>query len=161
LSEGVAAGTAGGHLLPDLAATQSLGVALAGVLRAGDVVALNGDLGAGKSALARAVIQALAGGTIEVPSPTFTLLQRYAAAGLVVWHGDLYRLRDAAEVDELGLEECWQEGALLLEWPALARPLLPADRLEIGLVASRDGTRRISIAGGADWRRRLPGPWWR
>ena len=85
---------------------------------------LEGDLGAGKSELARAVIRSLAGAEIAVPSPTFTLVQTYELPALEVSHADLYRLGDAGEVGELGLEECWQRGALLVEWPERAPWLL-------------------------------------
>ena len=94
---------------------------------------LEGDLGAGKSELARAVIRSLAGAEIQVPSPTFTLVQSYELPTLEVSHSDLYRLADASEVGELGLDECWQRGALLVEWPERAPWLWPAERLLIGL----------------------------
>src|SRR4051794_5597678 len=85
----------------DLAATRALAARLAALLRPGDVVALQGDLGAGKSELARAVIRALAGAEIEVPSPTFTLVQGYDLPGLRVTHADLYRLADPEDLAEL------------------------------------------------------------
>lgn len=99
----------------------------------GDVVLLVGDLGAGKSELARAVIRARAGEAITVPSPTFTLLQTYVFPGLEIGHADLYRLSDPREAEELGLEECWQRGALLVEWPERAPDLWPAERLLVRL----------------------------
>ena len=93
--------------------------------RRASVVLLEGDLGAGKSELARAVIRSLAGAEIAVPSPTFTLVQTYELPGLEVSHADLYRLADDGEVAELGLDECWQRGALLVEWPERAPWLWP------------------------------------
>jgi tRNA threonylcarbamoyl adenosine modification protein YjeE len=108
---------------------------LAALLRPGDVLALEGDLGAGKTELARAVIRARAGADIPVPSPTFTLLQVYDLPGLTLTHADLYRLGggDPAELAELGLEETWETGALLVEWPERALDLLPTDRLSLRL----------------------------
>ena len=121
--------------LSDLAATRAFGELLARHLRHGDVVALEGDLGAGKSELARAAIRARAGADIAVPSPTFTLMQVYDLPGLTLTHADLYRLGggDLAELAELGLEETWETGALLVEWPERALDLLPADRLSLRL----------------------------
>jgi tRNA threonylcarbamoyl adenosine modification protein YjeE len=124
-------------------------------LRAGDVVALEGDLGAGKTELARAVIRSLAGADIPVPSPTFTLLQAYELPGLTVTHADLYRLSDPSEVLELGLDEAWEQGAVLVEWPERAGDLLPAERLTLHLrhVPEFDAEARdIEIEGGERWR---------
>lgn len=118
-------------LLQGLAATRALGRRLADVLAPGSVVLLEGDLGAGKSELARAVIRARAGADIPVPSPTFTLLQSYDLPGLEIGHCDLYRLQDEDDVRELGLEECWRHGALIVEWPDRAPSLWPIDRLRI------------------------------
>ena len=142
--------------LPDLAATRKLAARLAQLLRPGDLVALEGDLGAGKSELARATIRALAGAEIEVPSPSFTLVQRYDLADLPVVHADLYRLADPEEVHELGLDEALQTGALLVEWPERAADLLPADRLTIRLaVADGSDGRTAVIEAGPSWRDRL------
>lgn len=120
-------------LLPDLDATRAFGARLAASLGPGSVVLLEGDLGAGKSELARAVVQSLAGAAIHVPSPTFTLMQSYALPGLELTHSDLYRLADADEARELGIEECWQRGALLVEWPDRAAELWPSERLVVAL----------------------------
>ena len=101
----------------DEAATARLGNDLAMALRPGDAVALSGDLGAGKTALARAAIRALNGPDTEVPSPTFTLAQDYPDGALPVLHLDLYRLADPSEADELGIEDALEAGAVLIEWP--------------------------------------------
>ncbi len=120
-------------------------------LRSGDTVALRGDLGAGKTALARAIIRLLLGDeAAEVPSPTFSLVQTYAAPRFPVLHLDLYRLGSAEEVRELGLDETSAAGVVLIEWPERAEALLPADRIEIGLsedLAGDPGARRIVIEG--------------
>ncbi len=119
------------------------------------MVALEGDLGAGKTELARAVIRSLAGAAIPVPSPTFTLLQTYELPDLVVTHADLYRLGDASEVQELGLDEAWEQGALLVEWPERAGELLPADRLTLRLRHVPEAgpeVREIEIEGDERWR---------
>jgi tRNA threonylcarbamoyl adenosine modification protein YjeE len=133
-------------LLPDLAATRTLARRIADRLLPGSVVLLQGDLGAGKSEFARAVIQALAGEPIGVPSPTFTLLQSYALPGIEVGHADLYRLADAGEVAELGLEECWRLGALLVEWPERAPALWPEERLEVALAHPPVGPAEARVA---------------
>lgn len=103
--------------LPDEDATAELGNDLAMALRPSDAVALRGDLGMGKTALARAVVRALNGPDTEVPSPTFTLAQDYPDGALPVLHLDLYRLSDPTEVDELGIEDARERGAVLIEWP--------------------------------------------
>lgn len=123
-------------------------------MRPGDVVLLEGDLGAGKSELARALIRARAGREIEVPSPTFTLLQVYDLPGLEIGHADLYRLGEPGEVLELGLEDCWAGGALLVEWPGRAPGFWPAERLRVRLetVAGGDtGVRRAHLSASERW----------
>src|SRR5215210_3621793 len=110
--------------LPDEAATHRFARFLAGELKPGDIVALSGDLGAGKTTLARAIIRALAGDeTLEVPSPTFTLIQSYDTARGPVMHADLYRVNDPAELHELGFEEASEAGIVLVEWPERARAI--------------------------------------
>ena len=146
-------------LLPDLAATRALGRRLAARLRPGSVVLLEGDLGAGKSELARATIRAAADSEIVVPSPTFTLVQSYLLPTLEVSHADLYRLNDPGELVELGLDELWQRGALLVEWPDRAAAWWPAERLTIALEpAGRSGpeTRRALLRGTGRWASAVP-----
>jgi len=124
---------------------------LAFALKPGDVVALRGDLGAGKSTLARAIIRVLlADATAEVPSPTFSLVQTYATARFSVSHFDLYRLSSADEAGELGLDEQPSSGVALIEWPERAETLLPPDRIEVRLEEGPDAdpaVRRIEIEG--------------
>jgi tRNA threonylcarbamoyl adenosine modification protein YjeE len=134
--------------LPDLDATARLGVGIAGGLRAGDAVALWGDLGAGKTTLARAILRAL-GVTEDVPSPTFTLVQSYDTRPAVA-HYDLYRLKNAREMEELGLDDALVEGAVLVEWPERAPEALPPDALHIRFGLS-DGTRTARLTGPARW----------
>jgi tRNA threonylcarbamoyl adenosine modification protein YjeE len=140
-------------VLPDLAATRSRAARLAGQLQPGDVVLLEGDLGAGKTEFARTVIQAVAGSPINVPSPTFTLLQSYNLPGIEIGHADLYRVGDPDEIAELGLEECWARGALLVEWPERAPWLWPAERLTVALatVPGAVGARRAVLTGTGRW----------
>jgi tRNA threonylcarbamoyladenosine biosynthesis protein TsaE len=143
-----------GLALPDEAATAGLGARLAPLLRPGDVVCLAGGLGAGKTTLARAIVGAAMGAPVEVPSPTFTLVQVYETPRLLLWHFDLYRLASPAEVLELGWEEAREEAAILVEWPERLGPLLPEGRLEIRLDLA--GTGRLAhLAAFGDWTRRL------
>ena len=135
--------------LPDLAATALLGARLAALLACGDAVLLRGDLGSGKTTLARAILTAL-GVSETVPSPTFTLVQTYDTPRLTVSHYDLYRLKRAAELDELGLDEALEDGAALIEWPERAEDRLPSDALTIHL--SADTERRAILEGPARWR---------
>ena len=113
------------RFLADEVATARLGEDLGMALRPGDVLALKGDLGAGKSTLARALIRALADDAgLDVPSPTFTLVQSYDTR-IPVHHFDLYRLSSAGEIDELGFDEALLQGAALVEWPERAEGALP------------------------------------
>jgi tRNA threonylcarbamoyl adenosine modification protein YjeE len=138
-------------LLPDLAAARAFGARLAGLLRPGDVVALSGPLGSGKSEIARAVIRARAGVEIEVPSPSFTLVQDYPLPGLTIRHVDLYRIEDPGELVELGLADGAGEEALLIEWPERAAGLLPPDRLEISIAQGEAADARVlGVTAGAN-----------
>jgi tRNA threonylcarbamoyl adenosine modification protein YjeE len=118
--------------LEDEQATRRLMVDVAALIAPGDLITLSGDLGAGKTTFARALIRYLAGDdTIEVPSPTFTLMQVYDLPGLPVVHADLYRLSGPSELSELGFEELGEGAVTLLEWPDRAGSQLPPDRLDI------------------------------
>jgi tRNA threonylcarbamoyladenosine biosynthesis protein TsaE len=122
--------------LSDLAATRRFGGLLAAQLKAGDVIALSGALGAGKSALARAIIQAIDPTEDDVPSPTFTLVQHYALAdGTPLWHLDLYRIDDAQDAMALGLDDAFVDGVCLIEWPDRLKKFLPKTNLSIHLYA--------------------------
>ncbi len=133
------AGRAIERFLSDEAATARLGEDLAMALRPGDVLALEGDLGAGKSTLARALIRALADdAALDVPSPTFTLVQSYGGR-LPVHHFDLYRLSSPRELDELGFGEALAEGAALVEWPERAAGLMPAGAVTVALLHQGEG----------------------
>jgi N-acetylmuramate 1-kinase len=133
----------------DEAGVVRLAELLALKLRIGDAVALSGDLGAGKTTLARALIAALMGEKgMEVPSPTFSLSQTYLTPRLTVAHFDFYRLETADEVGELGFEEAVAAGAAVVEWPERAAILLPAHRYEISLAETADpAVRRITMRG--------------
>jgi tRNA threonylcarbamoyladenosine biosynthesis protein TsaE len=138
--------------LPDLAATRALARRLAPHLRPGDIVGLAGPLGAGKTTLARDLIEALAeaagGGPVgEVPSPTFTLVQVYETGGAPVWHFDLYRLERPEDALELAIEEAFVEAVSLIEWPDRLGGLMPADRLEFALDRDPHGDRHVRIQG--------------
>ncbi|MDC1383680.1 tRNA (adenosine(37)-N6)-threonylcarbamoyltransferase complex ATPase subunit type 1 TsaE [Candidatus Puniceispirillum sp.] len=142
--------------LPDLNATQRLGALLALDLSASDVIALSGALGAGKSALARAIIQAANPGEMDVPSPTFTLVQTYELQdGTPLWHLDLYRIESPAEAMELGLEDAFIDAACLIEWPERLEKLLPKDSLSIYLHLSHendpDDVRYVDIIAPPHW----------
>jgi tRNA threonylcarbamoyladenosine biosynthesis protein TsaE len=135
--------------LPDAAATDALGQAIAGLLRPGLPLLLSGPVGAGKSALARAAIRALAGQPIEVPSPTFTLVQTYDLAAGTVWHADLYRLSHPDEAGELGLLEAIDTCLTLIEWPDRLGRALPVHALHVALSHAGPG-RLARITGDPD-----------
>ena len=136
------------HLdLTDEAATASLARHVARLARPGDVIALKGDLGTGKTLFARAFI-----GEEDVPSPTFTLVQTYDRPAGRIWHFDLYRLKDPAEAVELDIEDAFAEGISLIEWPERLGSLLPAERLEVAFeFASEPSRRRVRLSGRGRW----------
>lgn len=140
--------------LPSERETQALGAALAALLRPGDVVALHGDLGAGKTTLVRGLVQALLDRPEEVPSPTYTLVQVYDGPDFSIWHFDLYRLDDPEDVEELGWDETI-EGAALIEWPERAGRRLPANRLDVYLEISGEGRQARLEPRGEGWQERL------
>ncbi len=149
------------HDMQDLPATEALGRRLAALARPGDVIALEGALGAGKTSLARAFIRALiaqggAPDNEEIPSPTFTLVQVYDREPAPVWHFDLYRLERPEEVYELGFEEALADAISLIEWPGRLGALLPDERLEVSLRFAEGGDgRHATITGYGAWRERL------
>jgi tRNA threonylcarbamoyl adenosine modification protein YjeE len=140
--------------LADEAATVALGARIASGLGPGGAVLLTGELGAGKTALARAILRAL-GVTEHVPSPTFTLVQAYETSALVVRHFDLYRIEAESELDELGLDDALSEGAVLIEWPERAAARLPADALRVEMTVTGETLRRARVSGPASWKEAL------
>ena len=143
--------------LPDLEAVAGFGARIAARLRVGDVVALSGGLGAGKTTLARAILAAL-GHTGEVPSPTFTIVETYDPPGvrLPVVHADFYRLDRPAEADELGLDDYRLGAALIAEWPEhIGGFATEPGCLAIALESAGSGRRAI-VEPGEDWQGRLP-----
>lgn len=124
--------------LPDDAATGRLGAWLAQHLSAGDCLLLSGQIGAGKSHLARALIRARLGRMEDVPSPTFTLVQTYQA-DVEIWHADLYRLSHPDELRELGLEDAFATAICLVEWPDRLGSLTPANPIRIALALLGEG----------------------
>ena len=130
--------------LADDAATAALGAALARDLRAGDLVLLEGGLGAGKTALARALIRTLLDDPLlDVPSPSFALVQPYEGTGHLVLHADLYRIRDPREVDDLGLFDR-PEAIVLVEWPERDHDLPSRPAIKIALTVPADGHGRVA-----------------
>ncbi len=141
--------------LPNEAATAAFAEDVGACLTRGDAVALSGGLGVGKTTFARALLRALAGDpSLEVPSPTFTLVQTYAFDRFAVAHVDLYRLSDPAEIEEIGLADALANGAVLIEWPERAAGRLPSGCLDISLAIAGTG-RRATVTGPDEWRARL------
>ncbi|WP_394693035.1 tRNA (adenosine(37)-N6)-threonylcarbamoyltransferase complex ATPase subunit type 1 TsaE [Hyphobacterium sp.] len=136
--------------LPDAAATERLGARLGTVLKPGDIVLLHGDLGMGKTTLARGMIAALCGVT-DAPSPTYTLVQSYdTESGDWLLHADLYRIEDESELEELGLDDAFEDAICLIEWPDRLGRYLPGRRLDLHLV--QDGPQRIAqISPVGEW----------
>lgn len=143
--------------LADEAATARLAWRLARLARPGDLLALGGGLGSGKTAFARAFLRARAGDPyLEVPSPTFTLVQVYDLPDGRVWHLDLYRLEEPEEAWELGIEEAFADAIVLVEWPERLGALLPAEHLAIDFAPGPDPqARRVTLTASPGWRARL------
>lgn len=130
------------------AATGAFAAEVATRLRPGDVVLMKGDLGAGKTAFARALIRSMTGDPDAlVPSPTFTLVQTYDTSVAPIWHFDLYRLKDPDEIFELGWEDARSGGISIIEWPERLASLLPKQVLTISLspVSGQPDTRIITL----------------
>jgi tRNA threonylcarbamoyl adenosine modification protein YjeE len=136
--------------LDNMSATDALGACIARGLATGDCVALEGDFGAGKTTLARAILRAL-GVREAVPSPTFTLVQTYETACFPVRHYDFYRIENAHEIEELGLDEALAEGAVLAEWPERAGRGIPDDALHVSLAIENETTRLAALKGPGRW----------
>jgi tRNA threonylcarbamoyl adenosine modification protein YjeE len=143
--------------LNDPAATEALAARLARLAEKGDVLALAGDLGAGKTLFARAFIRAYTGlADEEVPSPTFTLAQVYEGGRWLVWHFDLYRLDKPEHALELGLEEAIDQGVVLIEWPERLGPEGPRSGLALSLEFGPDPQARLArLADRGGWAARL------
>ena len=134
--------------------TATTGATLANLARPGDVITLSGPLGVGKTALARAFIQAL-GHDGDVPSPSFALVQPYEELQPPVWHVDLYRIEDAAEIEELGLDAA-DDAVLIIEWPERAGEGAWPEALQLSLDFARDADRILTAKVPPSWEERWP-----
>ena len=143
-------------ILADEEATRAFGAALAPLLRAGDIVLLDGPLGAGKTTLVRGLLGAL-GHRGEVPSPSFAIVQPYDELPVPVWHVDLYRISDPSEIEELGLDTVLGDGALIVEWPDRAGTgAWPPSALALSIAQRDDGSRALTARPGVGWEGRWP-----
>ena len=134
--------------------TIALAAGIAPLLRSGDVLLLEGSVGAGKTAFCRALIRARLGVMEDVPSPTFTIVQTYEAVDGDIWHCDLYRLTHPDEALELGLDDAFETAICLIEWPDRLADAIPPDALTLSLVAE-DGFHTVRLTGSARWAARL------
>jgi tRNA threonylcarbamoyladenosine biosynthesis protein TsaE len=144
-------------LFPSADATAAYAKSLGSNLRAGDVILLSGEVGAGKTHFARALIQSLLDVPEDVPSPTFTLVQTYEAAMGEIWHADLYRLTSAHEIEELGLIDAFDHAICLVEWPDRLDTLAPTDALHLHLKDGANHDARIATLNWTDrkWKSKL------
>lgn len=136
-------------------ATEDFGCRLAAALQAGDVVALYGDLGAGKTTLARGILRGL-GFEGDVASPTFPIILPYDELVVPIWHVDLYRLEEDQELRELALDEALADGALLIEWPERLGAALWPHALKLTLSREGEGARALTAQVPAAWEKRWP-----
>ena len=144
-------------IVSDEEAMVRLGAQLGQVIAVGDKIALNGTLGAGKTTFARGVLQGL-GFEEEVPSPTFAIVQQYETpeVRIPIAHADFYRIEEADEIQELGLDDILMDGALIAEWPDRLPDAFWSDALQIELKIESDGTRRLTWRAGPAWKERWP-----
>jgi tRNA threonylcarbamoyladenosine biosynthesis protein TsaE len=142
-------------LLSDAADTEEFGARLAPSLLPGDVIALHGDLGAGKTTLARGILRGL-GFVGDVASPTFPIVQPYDELALPLWHVDLYRIEDPSELAELALDEALQDGALVVEWPERLGASLWPHALRLRLERTETGGRALTAEVPPAWGSRWP-----
>jgi tRNA threonylcarbamoyladenosine biosynthesis protein TsaE len=142
-------------LLRDAAGTEALGKQIAPLLRPGDVIALFGDLGAGKTTMTRGILHGL-GFRGDVASPTFPIVQTYDALAVPLWHVDLYRIEDPAEFDELGLDEALLDCALVVEWPERMGGALWPHALRLCLTVADGDARRLTAQMPPAWESRWP-----
>ena len=144
-------------ILEDEQATLDVGRELGALLREGDKLALSGTLGAGKTTLARGMLEGLGYGE-EVPSPTFAIIQQYdpPETRIPVAHVDLYRIEDPEEIPELGLEDILDIGAMIVEWPDRMPDHFWHDALQLKLEITGDGIRRLTWSAGNAWKDRWP-----
>ena len=143
-------------ILADEAATRAAGAALARVLQPGDVILLDGPLGAGKTTLVRGLLEAL-GHAGEVPSPSFAIVQPYDDLVLPLWHVDLYRIAHPSELAELGLDTVLHDGVLVVEWPGHAgEGAWPPTALALSLGVRDDHARGLTAKPGQGWEDRWP-----
>jgi tRNA threonylcarbamoyladenosine biosynthesis protein TsaE len=139
-------------ILADEQATEELGAQIAGALRPGDIIALSGPLGVGKTALARGILAAL-GHQGDVPSPSFAIVQPYDELEPPVWHVDLFRIEELGELDELGLDSA-ADGVLIVEWPEKAGPRAWPQALGLTLDFDEGGARRLTAQVPPSWQAR-------
>ena len=133
--------------------TEKLAASVAGLCKRGDVFALYGTLGMGKSTFARAFVQSLCG-KIEVPSPTFTLVQMYDTPDFCIYHYDMYRIKSAEEIFELGIEEAMYDGVCLIEWPERMQGYLPRKTIKVEITPYQEGRKtKISFQDYEAYRR--------
>ena len=142
-------------LLATAESTESLGRALAGKLRPGDVIALFGKRGAGKTSLTRGLLHGL-GVQGDVGSPTFPIVQTYEDLRTPLWHVDLYRIEDPDETTELGLDDARTDAALVIEWPERLGSLLWQDALQLHLAVAPGGERSLTARVPPAWESRWP-----
>ena len=143
-------------ILADEDAMRAFGASLAGVLRPGDLILLDGPLGAGKTTLVRGLLEAL-GHDGAVPSPSFAIVQPYDDVVPPLWHADLYRIADPSELEELGLDSILGDGVLVVEWPGHAgQGAWPATAFALSLEPLDDGRRALTATPGEGWEERWP-----
>ncbi len=142
--------------LSNLKETKNFASTLAKSAKTGDIITFNGDLGVGKTSFIQFFIQSLTNKTLEITSPTFNLLHLHKLDECEIWHFDLYRIKNKEEIYELGIEDAFNYGISLIEWPDIINDILPKDRLEISIsFGNNEYSRELNLKAYGSWQNKI------
>lgn len=135
-------------------ATNQFGKIISKLIKVGDIIFLSGEMGSGKTFLARSIITSLLKEEIEIPSPTFTIIQEYECKEFTIAHADLYRIKNKNELEALGIDEILEKGSILIEWPEKLKNTYENDTLEIKFLEIKE-KKSLSLVNIKGWKKRI------